>query len=95
MRRSLSDFLTDPVSRLSSLKPLLSASLVVVPATPGSQPFEIYDLDNTDPVNQPWLLVESGQTQLKQVGPHPAPEPAVLALFGMGLLMMRMARRWN
>lgn len=63
--------------------------------TPGSQLFEIYDLNDTDPVNQPWLLVESGQTQLKQAGPHPAPEPAVLALFGMGLLMMRMARRWN
>jgi hypothetical protein len=60
---------------------------------PGSQPFEIYDLDNTDPVNQPWLLVESGQTQLKQA--DQVPEPTVLALFGMGFLVMSMTRRRN
>jgi hypothetical protein len=62
---------------------------------PGSQPFEIYDLDNTDPVNLPLLLVESGQTQLRQVGPEQVPEPAVLALFGMGFLVMNMTRRRN
>lgn len=57
---------------------------------PGSQPFEIYNLDNTNPVNEPWQLVESGQTQLKQA--DQVPEPAVLALFGIGFTLMTMVR---
>lgn len=63
--------------------------------TPGSQPFEIYDLDDADPVNQPWQLVATGQTRLGEGGPVGVPEPAALALFGLGFLMMRLARRWS
>lgn len=55
--------------------------------TPGSQPFEVYRLEDDDTLS----ITESGET-IPLGGPEPVPEPSTLFLVGSGLAA---ALRWR